>query len=76
MINLTKQLAIMTCIKYINQKKIELNDTYRNYINNVTITTQQNDWDQSLKLKNWIFKERKNLKNQYSQNTDRKRLKW
>jgi len=52
MINLTEQFTTMTCVEYINQKKIKLNNTYRNYTNNMKIITQQNDQNQNLKLKN------------------------
>jgi len=43
MINLAEQLAMMTYIEYINQKKIKLNDIYKNYVSNTKIITQQND---------------------------------
>ena len=43
MINLAEQLAMMTCVKYINQKKIKLNNIYKNHTNNIKIITQQND---------------------------------
>ncbi len=43
MINLVEQLATMIYIKHINQKKTDLNDTYRNHIKNIKTITQQND---------------------------------
>jgi len=43
MINLAEQFATMTCVEHINQKKIKLNDIYRNYVSNMKIITQQND---------------------------------
>jgi len=52
MINLAEQLATMTCIEHINQKKTDLNDTHRNHTRNMKTITQQNGWDHSLKSKN------------------------
>jgi len=43
MINLAEQLATMTCIEFIDQKKMNSDDTHRNYIRNVKTMTQQND---------------------------------
>jgi len=43
MINLAEQLAMMTCVEHINQKKMNLNDTHRNHARNTEIITQQND---------------------------------
>ncbi len=37
MINLAEQLATMTCVEHISQKKTELNDIYRNYVKSMTI---------------------------------------
>jgi len=33
----------MTYIEHINQKKINLNNTHRNYVRNIKTITQQND---------------------------------
>jgi len=52
MINLVEQLATMICIEHINHQRMKLNDTHRNYVRNMKIITQQNDWDQDLKSKN------------------------
>jgi len=43
MINLVEQFATMICVEHINQKKIELNDTYKDYMRNTETITQQND---------------------------------
>ena len=43
MINLAEQLTTMICVEHISQKKIKLNNIYRNYTNNTKITIQQND---------------------------------
>ena len=48
MINLAEQLAMMTCIEYINQKKMRLNNTYTNHVKNMKIITQQNDQNQDV----------------------------
>jgi len=52
MINLAEQLATMTCVEHINQKKTELNDIYKDHVRNVKTITQQNSQNQDLKLKN------------------------
>jgi len=43
MINLTEQLAMMICVEYIDQKKMNSDDTYRNYTSDMMNITQQND---------------------------------
>jgi len=43
MINLAEQLTTMICIKYINQKKTELNNIYKNYVSDIKIIIQQNN---------------------------------
>jgi len=43
MINLTEQLVMMTCVEHINQKKMKLNDIYKNHTRNMKTITQQND---------------------------------
>jgi len=52
MINLVEQLVTMTYVEHINQKKMKLNDTYKDYTKNMKTITQQNDQNQDLKLKN------------------------
>jgi len=52
MINLAEQLATMTCVEHISQKKMNLNDTHRNHTRNMKTITQQNDQNHSLKSKN------------------------
>jgi len=52
MINLAEQLAMMTCVEQIDQKKMKSDDTYKDYVRNVKTITQQNDQNQDLKLKN------------------------
>ncbi len=43
MINLAEQLVTMTCVEHISQKKIKLNDIYKDYMKNMKTITQQND---------------------------------
>jgi len=43
MINLAEQLATMTCVEHIDQKKMKLDDIHRDYMRNTEIITQQND---------------------------------
>ena len=42
MINLAEQLATMTCVEHIDQKKMNSNDTHRNHAKNMKTITQQN----------------------------------
>jgi len=37
MINLVEQFVTMICVEHINQKKMKLNDTYRNYVSDMMI---------------------------------------
>jgi len=43
MINLAEQLTMMICVEYIDQKKMKLNDTYKDHVRNMKTITQQND---------------------------------
>jgi len=52
MINLAEQLATMTCVEHINQKKMKSDNIYRDYTRNMKTIIQQNDQNQDLKLKN------------------------
>ncbi len=62
MINLVEQFVTMKCVEHINQKKMKLNDIYRNHTSNMKIITQQNDQNQSLKSKNQLFQRKKRSK--------------
>jgi len=52
MINLAEQLVMMICVEHINHQRIKSDSTYRDYTRNVKIITQQNNQNQSLKLRN------------------------
>ena len=43
MINLAEQFVTMTYVEYINQKKMKLNNIYRDHTKNTETITQQND---------------------------------
>jgi len=43
MTDLAEQLTTMICVEHISHQRIKLNDTYRNYVKNMKIMTQQND---------------------------------
>ena len=43
MINLTEQLATLTCVEHINHQRMKLNNIHRNHAKNTKTITQQND---------------------------------
>jgi len=52
MINLAEQFAMMICVECINHQRMKSDNIHKNYVSNMKIITQQNDQNQSLKLKN------------------------